>query len=94
MSAPESPSGVAPAAVPVRAGAVEADAEARMGRLRTEIERIDREIVALIGARARIAREVGPLKRARGMPLLDPPREAAVVRRAGALASSSRGRWC
>lgn len=54
--------------------------------LRGEVERIDREIVGLIAERLRLARRVGPVKRALGMPVLDPPREAAVVRRAGALA--------
>jgi len=49
---------------------------------RKEIERIDRELVALIAERVRLAREIGGLKRAATQPLLDPPREAAVVRRA------------
>jgi chorismate mutase len=53
---------------------------------RGEIERIDREIVALIGERVRLARGAAPLKRALAMPVLDAPREAAVVRRAGVLA--------
>jgi chorismate mutase len=61
-------------------------AAAELARLRGEIERIDREIVELIAERVALARQVGPLKQALGMPMLDPPREAAVVRRAGALA--------
>ncbi|HEU0053120.1 MAG TPA: chorismate mutase, partial [Longimicrobium sp.] len=36
--------------------------------------------------RVRMAREVGAAKRALGAPILDPAREAAVVRRAGTLA--------
>lgn len=55
-------------------------------RARAEIERIDRELIALVAARVRLAREVGAAKRALGLPTLDPAREAAVVRRAGALA--------
>ena len=55
-------------------------------RVRGEIERIDREIVGLIARRVELARQVGPLKQALGMPILDPPREAAIVRRAGELA--------
>ncbi|HEU0078936.1 MAG TPA: chorismate mutase, partial [Longimicrobiaceae bacterium] len=55
-------------------------------RLRGEIERIDREIVSLVAERVRLAREVGKAKRAADLPTLDPAREAAVVRRAGALA--------
>jgi chorismate mutase len=54
--------------------------------IRSEIERVDRTIVALIGERVRLARAVGAAKRAAGLPTLDPAREAAVVRRAGALA--------
>lgn len=57
-----------------------------LARLREEIERIDREIVTLVAGRVRLAREVGTAKRAAGLPTLDPAREAAVVRRAGALA--------
>ncbi|HEU0302088.1 MAG TPA: chorismate mutase [Longimicrobium sp.] len=59
---------------------------AELARLRGEIERIDREIVGLIAERVALARQVGPIKQALGMPTLDPPREAAVVRRAGQVA--------
>jgi chorismate mutase len=62
------------------------DAGEALRTRRGEIERIDREIVALIGERVRLSRGVALLKRALGMPVLDPPREAAVVRRAGTLA--------
>jgi chorismate mutase len=54
--------------------------------LRTEIERIDRELIALIAQRVRLAQQVGEVKRTTGLPTLDPAREAAIVRRAGALA--------
>jgi chorismate mutase len=64
----------------------EADASAGLRRVRAEIERIDRGIVGLIAERVALARQVGPLKQALGMPILDPPREAAIVRRAGELA--------
>jgi len=57
-----------------------------LSRLRAEIERIDREIVERVAERVRLAREVGRAKRAAGLPTLDPAREAAVVRSAGALA--------
>ncbi|HEX6909849.1 MAG TPA: chorismate mutase [Longimicrobium sp.] len=63
-----------------------ADAAAELARLRAEIERIDRGIVGLIAERVAVARRVGPLKQALGMPILDPPREAVIVRRAGELA--------
>jgi chorismate mutase len=55
-------------------------------RLRGEIEQIDRAIVGLIAERVEMARRVGPLKQDLGLPILDPPREAAIVRRASALA--------
>ena len=55
-------------------------------RIRDEIIAVDRAIVELIAQRVALAREVGPVKRALGMPTLDPPREAAIVRRASALA--------
>ena len=66
--------------------ALPVDASGDLVALRDEIERIDREIVGLIAERLLVARRVGPVKRALGMPVLDPPREAAIVRRAGALA--------
>ncbi len=55
-------------------------------RVRGEIERIDRALIGLVAERVRLAREVGSAKRAAGLPTLDPAREAAVVRRAGAIA--------
>src|SRR5918998_3073635 len=54
--------------------------------IRAEIGRVDEAIVFLIDERLRLARRVGELKRSVGMGVLDPSREAAVVRRAGGLA--------
>jgi chorismate mutase / prephenate dehydratase len=56
--------------------------------LRERIEKIDQEVVALIAARVAAARDVGRIKQRRGLPILDPAREAAVVRRAVELARS------
>ncbi|HEX6371845.1 MAG TPA: chorismate mutase [Longimicrobium sp.] len=70
---------VAPAQAP-------ATPESEIARIREGIERIDRSIVELIAQRVALARELVPVKRALQMPTLDPPREAAVVRRASALA--------
>jgi len=64
----------------------EVDAAAELARVRGEIERLDRALIGLIAERVALARQVGPLKQALGMPILDPPREAAIVRRAGELA--------
>ena len=68
------------------ADGADADVAAELRRVRCEIERIDRAIVGLIAERVALARQVGPLKQALGMPILDPPREAAIVRRASELA--------
>jgi chorismate mutase len=57
-----------------------------LARLRERIEEIDRALVALIAERVCAAREVGRTKRECGLPILDPAREAAVVRRAVELA--------
>ena len=54
--------------------------------VRAEIGRVDEAIIFLIDERLRLARRVGELKRMAGLRVLDPSREAAVVRRAGALA--------
>jgi chorismate mutase len=62
------------------------DPAEELARIRGEIEAVDRRMVGLIAERVALARRVGPLKQALGMPILDPPREAALVRRAGALA--------
>ena len=43
----------------------------------------------LLAERARLARETLAAKHAAGMPLLDPPREAAVIRRAATLARAA-----
>ena len=53
---------------------------------RAELARIDRALVDLIAERVRTARRTAALKRAAGLPTLDPGQEAAVVRRAAAWA--------
>jgi chorismate mutase len=64
-----------------------AQAVASLSTLRDDIAQIDRELVGLIAERVRLAREVGRHKRAIAQPLLDPAREAAVVRHAAELAA-------
>lgn len=54
--------------------------------IRSEIEGIDRELIALIARRVTLARQVGVVKREAGLPTLDPQREAEVVARAGRMA--------
>jgi chorismate mutase len=50
-------------------------------RIREEIEGIDNEIIALLARRLQLGRQTGELKRTAGLPILDPTREAAVIRR-------------
>lgn len=54
--------------------------------MRRRIEDLDGELVRLVAERIRLARDIGAAKRSSDRPTLDPAREAAVVRRAGALA--------
>lgn len=49
--------------------------------LREEIDRLDEVIVRLLDRRARCAYAIGRLKRARGAPIYEPAREAAVIAR-------------
>lgn len=59
---------------------------AQLSQLREEIESLDRDLIRLIARRVELAKEVGVAKRAAGMPTLDHTREAAVIRRAVAIA--------
>lgn len=63
-----------------------ADAVARLEALREEIARIDRELVELLARRLQLAVEIGRVKGDLRLPIMDPGREAEVVRRAAALA--------
>jgi chorismate mutase / prephenate dehydratase len=47
--------------------------------LRTGIDQVDRELLALLNRRAALANEVGELKRAEGSPVFRPEREAQVI---------------
>src|SRR5262245_50558282 len=58
-----------------------ADALEELTRCREEIERIDRDIIALLARRLTLGKRTGELKRDAGLPILDPTREAAVIRR-------------
>ncbi len=55
-------------------------------QLRRGIVTLDGELVALLARRLALVEEVGRVKRRLGLPTLDPPREAEVVRRAAELA--------
>ncbi len=58
----------------------------RLEELRARIEAVDRNLVLLIGERRDLVIEIGQAKEALGLPVMDPPREAKVVRRAAAIA--------
>lgn len=49
---------------------------------REQIAKIDHDIVVLLKRRVDLARNTGTLKREIGVPILDPQREAAVIRSA------------
>lgn len=60
----------------------QASARDELAQCREEIAEIDREIVELLRQRLDLALETGVLKRKLGLPILDPEREAAVIRTA------------
>jgi chorismate mutase-like protein len=58
----------------------------RLSELRTEIASVDGQLIALLAKRLNLVEEVGAVKERLGIPVLDPAREAEVVRRAATLA--------
>ena len=61
------------------------DGDTVLTALREKVERVDAELVTLLAERVELARQVGEHKRESGLALLDAKREAAVLRRTGAL---------
>ena len=59
---------------------------ARLDELRQRILELDESLVDLVKERKALVLEIGALKAEEGLPVMDPAREAAVVRRAAALA--------
>ena len=55
--------------------------EARLESLRQRIVELDDELIRLVGSRRELVLEVGRVKEALGLPVLDPAQEARVVRR-------------
>jgi len=62
------------------------DQLAELARCRGEIEDLDRRLIAMIAERVALGRRTATLKRAAGLPILDPRREAEVIRRAATTA--------
>ena len=58
----------------------------RLEELRRRILELDESLVDLVAERKALVREIGRIKSEAGLPVLDPAREAAVVRRAAAMA--------
>jgi len=58
------------------------DGRALLAQCRAEIGEIDRQIILLLRKRLELALKTGKLKRETGLPILDPEREAAVIRTA------------
>lgn len=59
-----------------------------LARCRDEIERIDDQLIALLDQRLALGRRTGELKRVAGLPIIDPVREADVIRRVANAARS------
>jgi len=62
-------------------GDSDAPPQERLEELRKRIIAADDEIIRLIGERRDLVLEIGRIKEALGLPILDPAREARVVRR-------------
>jgi chorismate mutase len=75
-------------AEPTERGADSAAAEAlgELAECRSQIEEIDVKRVALLAERMALGQRTAGLKRSAGLPILDPRREAEVIRRAVAAA--------
>jgi len=65
---------------------MDTDNRAALERVRDRIRALDGELVALVAERRELVLAVGRLKESLGLPVLDPPQEARVVRRAAELA--------
>lgn len=61
----------------------------RLDTLRQRIRDLDAELVALVAERRALVLEIGALKESLGLPVLDPPQEARVVRRAAEMARAT-----
>ncbi len=66
----------------------DASSEDELTVRRGEIREIDRAIVELLARRVVIGRRIGKLKRDSGLPVLDPGREAEVIRAVSEMARS------
>ena len=58
------------------------DPLAELAQCRGEIEDLDRRLIGLLADRVALGKRTAALKTAAGLPILDPQREAEVIRRA------------
>jgi chorismate mutase len=65
-----------------RADGLAGDPRTELAGCRASIEVLDQQIVALLAERVALGQRTAGLKRAAGLPILDPQREAEVIRRA------------
>ena len=65
------------------------DLKDELKRCRDEIAKLDSDLIALLRRRVDLAIRTGELKREIGLPILDPGREATVIREAGEKARAS-----
>ncbi len=63
-------------------GEPESEGLTELRACRDELEGLDRELIDIISRRIAIARRTAGLKRAANLPILDPQREAVVIRNA------------
>jgi chorismate mutase len=66
------------------------DPREELADCRSAIEDVDRRIVELLVARVALGQRTAKLKAAAGLPLLDPRREAEVIRRVAELGREER----
>lgn len=60
--------------------------------LRTKIDRVDRELLALLSARAELVHEIGEIKRKEGLEIFAPDREEKLLRKLIDLNKKNKGR--
>ncbi len=58
-----------------------AETEARINELRSQVDEVDRELIRILNERARIVQELVAIKSEAGKPLFDPKREEEILRR-------------
>ena len=59
-------------------------ARADLGKFRQQIDELDGQILAWLNARARVAEEIGDIKRAAGLPVVELSRETEVLEKMAA----------